>query len=400
MNVSAQTSAGFLAQPMPRSDAGAPRVELFDAYVAAEPVWRQLEQLQPLATPYQRFEWIRHWFDHVGRRDGADPLVVAGLDGDGTPLFVIPLMRELRYGCAVARFCGGTHTNLNMPIWRQDIAAKLTASQVVGLLADVAKARDIDLFKLLGQPLSWRGARNPFATLPRQPSPDDVYGGTFDPAGPAFEPRLPSGMRKKARKLAKLDSFRYFKAQTAADVEHVLGQFWPQKATRFARQGIHNVFADRGVRSFIEAACHDGLAAGRPVIELHGIEGCGEMLAIVGGVVNDDRFSVMFNSITDTERARLSPGILLMAEIVKGCAQRGLTSFDLGAGHAPYKDYFCAGYEQRFDSFIPFSARGRLVAAASQASDALRRSLKATPALMNVLHAMRRWTTGATGRSE
>ena len=62
------------------------------------------------------------------------------------------------------------------------------------------------------------------------------------------------------------------------------------------------------------------------------------------------------------------------------------------------KDYFCSASEQRFDSFIPFSARGRLLAAACQASDALRRSLKTTPALMSALQAMRRWT-GASGRS-
>jgi len=178
-------------------------------------------------------------------------------------------------------------------------------------------------------------------------------------------------------------------------IDRVLAAFWPQKAARFAKQGIHNVFDDRGVKDFIHAGCRDGLDEGRPAIELHALEGGGDMLAIVGGVADAERFSVMFNSITDTEHARLSPGIILMADIVAACARRGLTSYDLGAGHAPYKDYFCSGSAQRFDSFIPFSARGRLLAAACQASDALRRSLKTTPALMSALQTMRRWTTGA-----
>jgi CelD/BcsL family acetyltransferase involved in cellulose biosynthesis len=129
---------------------------------------------------------------------------------------------------------------------------------------------------------------------------------------------------------------------------------------------------------------------------LHALEGDGDMLAIVGGVADHQRFSVMFNSITDGDHARKSPGIILMADIIAACVQRGFESYDLGAGHAPYKDYFCTGSEQRFDCFIPFTARGRLLAAACQASDALRRSLKSTPALMSALHAMRRWTTGAT----
>jgi len=269
------------------------------------------------------------------------------------------------------------------------------------VLGEVARARDIDLFALLGQPPSWRGVANPFATLSRQPSPDDVYSGTFPPAGPQFEARshLPSGMRKKARKLEKLDAFRYFMAATPDDVDRILAAFWPQKAARFAKQGIHNVFDDAGVKSFIRAACRDGLAERRPAIELHALEGGGEMLAIVGGVANQDRFSVMFNSITDTDHARQSPGIILMADIIAACARRGLMSYDLGAGHASYKHYFCSDAEQRFDSFIPFSARGRLLAAASQASGALRRALKTTPALMQALHTMRRWTTRGAGRA-
>ena len=409
MNIAARSSpaGGFLSDGQQRHGAGmpsaaprvTPRVELFDAFVATEPLWRRLASAQPLVTPYQSFAWINHWFDHVGRPSGVDPLVVAGLDGDGEPLFIIPLIREVRHGCTIARFCGGNHSNLNMAIWKSDIATDLTGPQVIDLLREVARARDIDLFTLLGQPPSWRGVRNPFAMLPQQPSPDDVYTGALDPAGAQLAPksavRLPSGMRKKARKLEKLDGFRYFIAQTRSDVDRILAAFWPQKAARFAKQGIHNVFDEPGVRDFIRSGCHDGVDEGRPAIELHALEGGGDPLAIVGGVATAERFSVMFNSITDTDHARQSPGIILMAEIITACAKRGLTSYDLGAGYAAYKDYFCSGSAQRFDSFIPFSVRGRLLAAACQASDALRRSLKTTPALMSALQTIRRWTTGA-----
>jgi CelD/BcsL family acetyltransferase involved in cellulose biosynthesis len=396
MTIVARSGAAgrFLAEPEERSGTGAPRLELFDTFAAAEPLWRRLALVQPLTTPYQRFEWINHWFEHVGRPAGAAPVVVAGIERDGEPSFIIPLISERRHGGVIARFCGGSHSNLNIAIWRSAAAAALTGPQIVNLLGDVARARDIDLFALTGQPPLWRGVANPFATLPRQPSPDDVFSGTFDPAGPVFEPRLPSGMRKKGRKLTKLDGFRYLMAQTPADVERILAAFWPQKAARFAKQGIPNVFDDQRVMDFIHAACRDGLDEHQPVIELHALEGAGEILAIVGGVADQDRFSVMFNSITNTDHARNSPGIILMADIIKACAKRGMTSFDLGAGQASYKDYFCSGSEQRFDCFIPFTARGRLLAAAYRCADALRRSLKRTPVLMHALQMVRRWTTG------
>src|SRR5216683_8121850 len=158
MNIAARPGVAghFVSEPKERSGTGAFRLELFDEFAAAEPLWRQIEVAAPLATPYQRFAWINHWFENVGRPAGVTPLVVAGVDRDGEPSFIIPLICELSYGCAVARFCGGSHANLNMAIWRSDVAASLTAPQVFGLLGDVARARDIDLFALLGQPPLWR----------------------------------------------------------------------------------------------------------------------------------------------------------------------------------------------------------------------------------------------------
>ena len=285
------------------------------------------------------------------------------------------------------RFCGGTHSNLNLPIWHGD------ALPIAGLLAEVAALRRVDLFALMDQPQYWQGTQNPFAALLHQPSPDDVYSGSLDPDGRPFTQRLPSGMRKKERKLMRLEGFRYAMAATADETQQVLAAFLAQNAARFARQGIRNVFAEPGVTDFIRAACFDGLAAGRPVIELHALMGAGDVLAIVGGVSNAQRFSAMFNSITDTALARLSPGIVLMSRIVGDCARRGIASFDLGAGLAPYKSHFSSEPEQRFDCFIPFSARGRLLGAAYSGSRALRHSLKATPALMNALQMMRRWTS-------
>jgi CelD/BcsL family acetyltransferase involved in cellulose biosynthesis len=370
------------------------RLELLDSFAAAEPLWRGIEVAQPLSTPYQRFEWISHWFGKIGLPSGMSPLVAAGIDGDGAPLFIMPLVLEHRHGSTIARFCGGGHSNLNMAIWQRDFAANLTEFRVIALLHDVARARAIDLFALLGQPPLWEGVHNPFAALPRRLSPDDVHGDALAADGSPFVPRLPHIMRKKARKLSKLNGYRYFMAATPHDVDRVLAAFRMQKAARFAQQGIHNVFDDPGVMDFVHAASRDGLSEGHPVIELHALEAGGEILAVAGAVAENRRFSVMFNSITDNDHARLSPGIILMADIIASCQRRGATSFDLGAGHASYKDYFCSRAEQRFDCFIPFSARGRLLGAAYEASDVLCRSLKTSPALMNALRTIRRWSRG------
>jgi CelD/BcsL family acetyltransferase involved in cellulose biosynthesis len=81
------------------------------------------------------------------------------LDRDEAPMYILPLSR---YGCHVARFCGGSHSNLNMAIWRSDVATRFAASQIVAVLKDVAAEWRIDLFALEGQPSAWCGVPNPF----------------------------------------------------------------------------------------------------------------------------------------------------------------------------------------------------------------------------------------------
>ena len=366
------------------------RTQVLDDLAAAEPLWRRLEQAGASATPYQRFEWIAHWYRHVGRADGAVPLIVVGFDRDDAPQFIVPLITRRRHGARIATFFGGTHSNLNMPIWTDAVVADLTPARLRDILGEIAAAHRIDLIALAGQLPAWRGSANPFAALCGQPSPDDVYLGIIEPEQSPDEPLLPSGMRKKERQLMKVEGFRYAAAETPADIDRILTFFRAQKAVRFAAHGIHNVFADPGVMEFIADACRDGLAQGRPVIELHALEGGGDVLAVIGGVCDSHRFSVMFNSITTSPYARKSPGIILMSHVIAGCAARGLTSFDLGAGRADFKAHFCSGTESRFDCYLSYSLRGRMLACALRGSGALKRFLKANPALMNAIAAVRR----------
>jgi CelD/BcsL family acetyltransferase involved in cellulose biosynthesis len=367
------------------------RTQVFDDLAAAEPLWHKLEEAGAFASPYQRFEWIAHWYRHVGRPNGAVPMIVVGFDGDNEPQFILPLIRERHHRVRVGAFFGGSHSNLNMPIWTEAVAADLTPARLRAVMGETAAARRIDLFALTGQIPTWRGAANPLAALPRQPSADDVYFGTIAQIRP-WPPRLPSGLRKKQRQLVKIEGFRYTVAATPADTERLLTFFGAHKATRFATQGIHNVFQDAGVMEFIAQACRDGLAQGHPVVELHALEAGGDVLAIIGGVCDQNRFSVMFNSITTSPYSRKSPGIVLMSHVISNCASRGLTSFDLGAGRAEFKAHFCSGTESRFDCYVACSLRGRALAAGLRASNTIKRALKMSPTLMDAIAAVRRRT--------
>src|SRR5262249_53476624 len=182
-----------------------------------------------------------------------------------------------------------------------------------------------------------------------------------------LKPSLRGLLKSKEKKLAKLEGYRYFRAATAAEAERILAAFFTQKAAHLKAQGVRNAFAAPSVADFLRAACVEGLSAGAPAIELHALEGGGEVLAVMGGVANAQRFSSMFNSYTLTEHARWSPGLILISHMLRACADRGIASYDLGAGYAAYKRFFCKTADPLFDNVLAFSERGHVAALAWRA---------------------------------
>jgi CelD/BcsL family acetyltransferase involved in cellulose biosynthesis len=376
------------------------RVEIFHDFASAAPAWDRLTARGASATPFGRRDWIEAWHRHVGAPRGLRPLICVARDDHGEPLFLLPLAYRPGRMFTVARCFGGAHSQLNMGVWRRDVAGAVTAQDIHAIFATVAEQHGIDLFLMLNQPAWWDGRRNPLAQLPHQASPDEVFSVDFggESGEQVYKTRLKPALRgvlkSKEKKLAKLDGYRYFRAATAAEAERLLAAFLAQKAGHFQAQGVPNVFAEPGVAAFLRAACLDGIASGRPAVELHAIEGGGEVLAVMGGTAGPQRFSAMFNSYTLTEHARWSPGLILIAHMVRHCADRGLESYDLGAGYAAYKRFFCKTVDPLFDSFLAFSERGHAAAAAYRCGFAAKRWIKASRPLWAIVRTVRRISPG------
>jgi len=372
------------------------QIRVFETLSAAEPAWRQLEAAGALATPYQRFEWIDLWHRHVSASQAIEPLIVVASDPHGAPLLLLPLARRRKGPLAIAGFFGGRHANLNAGLWRREVAEAITAGELRAILSRVATEHRIDLYKLMSQPARIEGVANPFALLPNRRSPDDVYSATLhgSTGEEALRSVLKSSMRgrlrTKERKLQEFPGYRYAVATTPAAADRYLDAFLAQKASHLAAQGLPNIFDDEKVVAFLRAACHEGLAEGRPVIELHVLESDAEVIAIFGGVNNGRRLSCMINSYTPGEASRWSPGLVLMTHLIARCGEDGVGSLDLGAGYASYKTFFCKETEDTFDTILGVSAAGRATAAALVTSRGLKRWLKSTPALWAATKTARR----------
>jgi CelD/BcsL family acetyltransferase involved in cellulose biosynthesis len=394
-------ATGVERQATPADSAGVriAHIEVFDDFAAAAPDWDWLAG-EAIASPFGQRAWIEAWHRYIGAPAGFSPVIAVARDAHGEPLFLLPLAARTGRFLTVARYFGGSHSQLNMALWRRDIAAALTADDLNGAFASIARQRGIDLFVLLNQPVLWDGRANPLVQLPHQASPDDVYRVDFEgESGEAMiksrlKPALRGLLKSKEKKLARLDGYRYFRADTPAEAERILAAFLTQKAAHLKAQGVRNAFTAPGVADFLHQACIEGIGAGAPAIELHAIEGGGEVLAVMGGVANAQRFSSMFNSYTLTEHARWSPGLIIIAHLMRACADRGIASYDLGAGYAAYKHYFCKTTDPLFDSVLAFSERGHIAAALCRAGLAGKRWIKSSGPLWAIARAVRRIGAG------
>jgi CelD/BcsL family acetyltransferase involved in cellulose biosynthesis len=379
-------------------------VEIHQDMAAARTAWQRLEREDALLSPYQRYGWASLWQSHVGERRGAVPFILVGSNSAGTPLFLWPFVRMRTGNLTVVRFFGGKHSNINIALWNRDFAATFGADAMRAILADIAPAsHGIDLFMLINQPATWDGIANPFLHLPHQRAPDDLQQLSIN--GPADEDELKariqtiirSRLRTKQRKLQKLDGYRYLRAATAEDVDRHLDAFFAQKAAHLSAQGLPNVFAEPGIEAFLRAACHDDLATGRPQIEIHALEGAGEVLAMFAGVADQRRYSSMFNSYTLSENARQSPGLVLLTHLVSSCIGRKLPSFDLGVGDARYKRILCKEVLPLYDGYWPVTLRGYAAACTARPVAALKRLIKSTPVAWNTIQSVRRRLAGRNG---
>ncbi|HZL29513.1 MAG TPA: GNAT family N-acetyltransferase [Pseudolabrys sp.] len=365
-------------------DARLARVGVFREMAAAEPYWRALEGQAHFGTAYQSFDWSKAWLAHVGAAAGVAPFILVGFDAQGEAICLWPLGQRRMGGLRVLEFLGGKHSNFNTALWRGDFTSKMTADDLRDVLAQLGDAAD--LLMLTNQPMMWNGKSNPFALLPHQTSPSSGYSGELRKDFDALltertNTSARKKMRRKERVLAGLGDVTFERAEADSDVKRVLADFFAQKTARMRAIGLPNVFEPADVQRFVTEAALARKDDGSHVLELYTLSLDGTIVATIGGVASDGRFSAMFTSIIHGKFGAESVGEQLLVRLVRHFCERGFHTFDLGVGEAIYKGTFCPDVETLFDSYWPLTASGKLAAFALSHAAAAKRSVKQNPRL-------------------
>lgn len=362
------------------------RFELYRDFASVETLWRDFESGADL-TPYQRYDFLRLWHQHIGKQQGVIPLIAVAFDEHNEPLCLLPLGKFARGPVAIACYLAGKHANYNFGIWRRGVT--FSRGFVTRFFEALHRAEPhLAAVELHNQPFSWHGAENPLRQFPHQPSPSLGYRLKLGANGEeVLKRQLTSSyrgrIRGKERKLGRLPGYRYFVARTPEEIARCMDAFFAQKREYMAGMKIPNPFDEPGVTAFLRAA------AAEHVLEIHALECEGEVLALYAAVADDKRISTMISSYTASENARYSPGIITISHIVANAAERGYEIMDLGVGEAEYKFVYCDEKEELFDSFLPLSKTGHAIVPLLRAQANLKRFVKTTPALWQAAKAVR-----------
>jgi CelD/BcsL family acetyltransferase involved in cellulose biosynthesis len=391
MTIAAAVDSRTAEAPARSKAARIARVDIVSDFAEVETIWRDFEARQ-LSTPYQRFDLLAAWQREIGVRESAKPCIVVAYDVDGRALVLLPLALRAKHGVRIASFMGGKHTTFNMALWDREFAREASVTDLKALLSGMRAKSSADVLALTQQPRHWQDDLNPFVLWPRQRSANDCPLLTMVPGDPP-ENRISNSFRRRMKtKERKLHGpgYRHHIAEADADIDRLLDWFFQVKPLRMAEQKLPDVFAEPGVADFVRNACRARLPGGGRIIDIHALECDDEVIAIFAGVADGHRFSMMFNTYTMSERSRYSPGLILMRHIIDHYAERNYRALDLGIGSDDYKRLFCKADEAIFDSFVPLTARGRIVAITMSGFNRLKRQVKHNEVLLAWAQRLRR----------
>ncbi|MDB5511228.1 MAG: acyl-CoA acyltransferase [Enterovirga sp.] len=375
------------------------RIEMLPSLEAAEPAWRAFEA-QAVASPYQRFDWVCAYAREAGA--GEDIRVAVLRDRSDRTLAILPVAVTRRLGLHIGRGIGGKHANFNLPLMAAGLSDRVAPEGFRDVLRRLGRALRVDVLSLPDIPVCWGGEAVPLARF-GQPSPSNAYQVALeaDPDATALRSMTTEArkrLRNKERGLAKLGPVAFAQARTEAEAGRLLDAFFRQKEERFRELGIPDPFLDPSVRAFIRRGATEGLAEGRPAIELYGLTVGEVVAAVLGGAADAHRLSGMFISFEACpEATKYSPGDILVSRVVRDQCLRGRGFFDLGVGEARYKRTFCNEPVELVDVVLPLSAKGTVYGAALQAGVALKRRIKQNPRAMQLIARLRRAKAASTG---
>jgi CelD/BcsL family acetyltransferase involved in cellulose biosynthesis len=311
------------------------RADVGDACFAL-PQWRELLARDPNRHVFATPEWNRLWWEEFG--PGKDALALTMARGDDL-VGVVPLYRKHEDGRKVLRFMGG----IDLSDYLGPICPPEERAEVAGALVSWLAETDFewDEFDAHNMPVPHGFAdllvdhvdRQGFhfsleqediaAVLPLPPTWDDYLSG--------LDRKERHELRRKRRRLEREHPDARVRASTEETLEADLKVFVEMHR---GAEGMKGHFMRPEIATFFERVAR----AFMPLdwLRLDVLE-IGEAPVASTFAFELESTFYLYNSAYEPDAGRLSPGLVLVSEVVKDCIDRGIETFDFLRGPERYK---------------------------------------------------------------
>jgi CelD/BcsL family acetyltransferase involved in cellulose biosynthesis len=376
--------------------------------VSAEAVWREL-QAQNQCTVFQTFEWLSAWQRHVGVRAGVTPCIIVARDGQGRPVFVLPLaIQQVGFARELTWF-GSDLCDYNAPLLAAESAARLDVAtfmslwpRIVAQLQADPRSRH-DLIRLEKMPPVVGASRNPMLALQTGLNPSGSYitplSGNWDEF---YKAKRSSATRRRDRSkrnhLSESGEVKLVSTESADDALATLAILVEQKTASFARHGINNLFARPGYLEFYRDI--GGNPATRDFVHISRLDVGKEIAATNLGLIFAGSYYHVLASYTSGPLAHWGPGAAHLNDLLAYAIERGLSAFDFTIGDERYKRDWCDDVQMLHDHVAVTSWRGALVAGPAILRARVKRTIKQTPVLWAMVVKMRALAAAMRGQKK
>ena len=189
--------------------------------------------------------------------------------------------------------------------------------------------------------------------------------------------------RAKLRHMSQFGDIRFVSAADGEEARQTLEILMEQKSRALTRKGVANIFGLAGHREFFLDLASNPKT--RHLVHVSRVEIADVCEATNLGIVFGDCYYHVLASYVDSEVARYGPGVLHLRELLAYAINRGLKCFDFTIGDEPYKLDWCDTVLKLYDYTATTTWRGLPARVRSSVQRRIKRMIKQTPLLWNVV---------------
>lgn len=360
-----------------------------DRLETIEGIWRRLET-EGVATAFQQFDWVRVLEEQLARPKGSRPFVVEVCDTrSGETRMLLPFILRKEATHSVIEYMGLNVCDISAPLiapgyrFSQQSGAALWAA-----VSAVFPKADLVHIDLIAPRIG--GSINPLATLPGiHKIPLRSFDVAIDGDPDTIVDRLINGrmrrtLKRSERRMTEHGDVRFLAARSREHLDTLMPVMIAQRLERFRGLGRFDLLADPHVQSLYEQAAIASLG-GRGPVRVFGLSVADEWIATAYGLVHAGTFHLTIITMAGGPWEACSPGMAIIARIIRWARQEGLTTMDFSLGEMDYKTGFGGQPHDLYALSCPLTLRGRIAVAMRHVSVRLKEKVKAYPRLFRYL---------------